>query len=231
MPANIFYMLYSIKIARWRNLILRIVSRLERGQMYSKTLRRIYSDYHEIAIGMYSYGGCFNLRNIREKTKIGRYCSIASGVCVFNRNHPIGYRSTHPFFYNVELGFIESETITKRTLIIDNDVWVGRNAMIMPSVERIGDGAVVAAGAIVTKDVPDFAVVVGIPARIIRYRFSQQQQDEVKRSQWWNKDIKDLSGMIHEFRQPLEGDEISLSKTSGYELEDEAEPETECSDE
>ena len=189
---------------RLRKLILALVKRLEGGQIYSETRRAIFSKYHNIEIGKYSYGGCFNPDNIRAFTKIGRYCSFAENVYIYNANHPLGSKSMHPFFYDPSLGYVEREQISRRSIEIGSDVWVGQNVIILPSVNKIGDGAVIGAGAIVTKDVPDFAVVAGNPAKFIKWRFSEKTRAELKASQWWNKDIEELSQNIEEFLSPLE---------------------------
>jgi virginiamycin A acetyltransferase len=193
------YKLYAFRVKIFRSIIRRILKDIEGGEMRSLTLRRIYHDYHDVEIGLYSYGSCFDLGCITAGTKIGRYCSFADGACVFNRNHPITFKSTHPFFFNTEFGYVKKEIIPVREIVIGNDVWIGRNAMILPSVTRIGDGAVIGASAVVTADVPDFAVVVGNPARVIKYRFSEETRHKVKDSQWWNKDIEELQGSLEEF--------------------------------
>lgn len=202
--SKLLYKLYAIKIGKFRNIILSLIKRLEKGQMRSKTLRRIFLHYHGIEIGMYSYGGCFDPVLFRAKTKIGRYCSFATGVCRLKGNHPMRYRSMHPFFFSPYFGYVQKQLIHKSELVIGNDVWVGQNAIILSSVKRIGDGAVIGAGAVVTKDVPDFAVVVGNPAKILRYRFSEETQLKIKASKWWDKDITELQKDIEEFTYPLE---------------------------
>jgi virginiamycin A acetyltransferase len=201
---GLLYKLYAFRRRRLRDIILRLVTKLECGQMKSHTLRRIFLDYHHIEIGLYSYGGCFDPNRIAPFTKIGRYCSFAQGVCVFNGNHPTGFKSMHPFFYNPAFGYVQKELIPRNKVIIGNDVWVGHNAIIVPSVKRIGDGAVIGAGAVVTKDVPDFAVVAGNPARVVKYRFSEETRLKIKSSKWWNKDIKELKENLEEFLRPLE---------------------------
>jgi len=202
--SKLLYKLYAFKKRKFRDIILRLIERLEKGQMQSKTLRRIFLDYHDVEIGMYSYGGCFDSTHIRAKTKIGRYCSFAGGVCRFNANHPMEFRSMHPFFYSPDFGDVQKELIHRSELVIGNDVWVGQNAIILPSVKRIGDGAVIGAGAVVTRDVPDFAIVGGNPAKVIRYRFSKETQLKIKASKWWDKDITELQKDIEEFVHPLE---------------------------
>jgi len=202
--SKLLYKLYAFKKRKFRDIILRLIERLEKGQMQSKTLRRIFLDYHDVEIGMYSYGGCFDSTHIRAKTKIGRYCSFAGGVCRFNANHPMEFRSMHPFFYSPDFGDVQKELIHRSELVIGNDVWVGQNAIILSSVKRIGDGAVIGAGAVVTRDVPDFAIVGGNPAKVIRYRFSKETQLKIKASKWWDKDITELQKDIEEFVHPLE---------------------------
>lgn len=207
MVSDILYRLYSVARGRSRNAILRTIERLERGQMLSPTLRRVFRDYHHIEIGLYSYGGCFDAHRIGAFTKIGRYCSFAEGVCTFRRNHPFKFRSTHPYFFNTSLGYVHKEIIPMRELTIGNDVWVGQNALILPSVGKIGDGAVIGAGAVVTKDVPDFAVVAGNPARVLKYRFSETTMDKIKKSAWWDSSIDELKKNLDEFVQPVENEQ------------------------
>lgn len=185
-------------------MLLRLIGKLEGGERVSPTLRRIYLDYHHIEIGLYSYGGCFDLERIRPHTRIGRYCSFAAGVCIFNRNHPMDFKSTHPCFYESPGGWAQSKESTRGGLEIGSDVWIGQNAIILPGARRIGDGAVIGAGSIVTKDVPDFAIVAGNPARIIRYRFGEATIRRLKQERWWEKDIGELKGRIEEFLCPLE---------------------------
>ncbi|MBN1508508.1 MAG: CatB-related O-acetyltransferase [Sedimentisphaerales bacterium] len=195
------YRLYAVRRTRMRRWILRILARAEGGYARSRTIRRIFRDYHQIEVGMYSYGGCFDASAITPFTRIGRYCSFAGGVKVFNGNHPMEFRSTHPFFFNPEFGFVDHDLAPRTRLVVGNDVWVGCNAIILPAVRHIGDGAVIGAGAVVTKDVPDFAVVAGNPATIIRYRFSEEVQQEIKASRWWDKDVEELT--ISDFTHAL----------------------------
>jgi virginiamycin A acetyltransferase len=172
--------------------------------MFSKTLREIYNIYHGIEVGMYSYGGCFFEEGIRPGTIIGRYCSFANKVYIYNGNHPIRHKSMHPFFYEPFLGYVETEMISRTRQSIGNDVWIGNNAIILPSVSTVGDGAVIGAGSVVTKNVPPFAIVAGNPARIIRYRFTDERIQEIKDSRWWDKEIWELAGELDTFLKPLE---------------------------
>jgi acetyltransferase-like isoleucine patch superfamily enzyme len=94
--------------------------------------------------------------------------------------------------------------IPAKKLEIGNDVWIGQSAIILRQVSKIGDGAVIGAGAVVTKDVPDYAIVAGSPAKVIRYRFSQENIQKLKKEQWWNKSIEELKESINEFTKPYE---------------------------
>jgi virginiamycin A acetyltransferase len=116
--------------------------------------------------------------------RVGRYTSIASGVRVVNENHPMVGISTHPLFY---LG-----TSHRHELLIGSDVWIGFNAIILPGCRSIGDGAVVGAGSVVTKDIPPYAVVAGVPAKVLRYRFEPDVAALLHESRWWELPIDDL---------------------------------------
>lgn len=199
MLADLLFHLYRNR--RFRPYILKVVKRLEGGEFCSRSLREIFRHYHKIDIGKYSYG-CFEPRNIWPLTTIGRYCSIAEGACILNGNHPLSHKSLHPFFYEPKAGYVSSEKIKRRAISIGNDVWIGRNAIITPSVCTIGDGAVIGAGSVVTKDVPDFAVVAGNPAKILKYRFEPNIRNKIKASQWWLRDIDELRGCMDEFTRP-----------------------------
>ena len=161
-------------------------------------------------IGFLSFIGAGCLFN---NTVIGKYCSIAADVHVVSGNHPSSiYVSTHPvtystrkfagFSYGSENTFNEYSYATnseKRACVIGNDVWIGYGARILNGV-RIEDGAIIAAGAVVTKDVPPYAIVGGVPAKLIRYRFNEDDIQFLLNLKWWDKDetwirehIKDFS--------------------------------------
>lgn len=201
---RLLYRLYRIEHHRVRGVIRGLVCRLERGEMYSSTLRRIFRDYHSVDIGMYTHGGCFVPGSIDRFTRIGRYCSIAAGVRAFNRDHPIDFKSQHAFFFNHRLGYCSRDLVDYVPLEIGNDVWIGYGAVIQSNVRAIGDGAIVGAGSVVAKDVPPYAVVVGNPARVVRYRFSKEVIEELLALQWWEKDIDVIQPIIEEFQQPFE---------------------------
>jgi acetyltransferase-like isoleucine patch superfamily enzyme len=122
--------------------------------------------------------------------------------------------SSHPFFFNPDLGFVDRLLIRRRNvLVIGNDVYIGLNVTILPSVTSIGDGAVIAAGSVVIKDVPPFAILGGNPGKVIRYRFSPETVEKIMKSKWWEKDIKELKANSLEFSgflKPLETPEAGV---------------------
>ena len=202
--SKLLYKLYAIRSRIVRNTITGILYRLEGGDIYSTTLRKIFKEYHEIEIGMYSHGGCFVSGNVHPGTTIGRYCSIAQNAIILNRNHPMDFKSTHALFFNPILKFCNKYMVKDTPVKVGNDVWIGEYAVILAHVTEIGDGAVIGAGAIVNKNVPPYAVVVGNPARIVRYRFPKEIVDQLLASRWWEKDIEELKPTISEFQQPYE---------------------------
>ncbi|MHC4540947.1 MAG: CatB-related O-acetyltransferase [Planctomycetota bacterium] len=217
--SELLYRLYAIKRRTIRNAIRGILLRLEGGEMYSTTLRRIFKEYHKIEIGMYSHGGCFVPGSVDAGTTIGRYCSIANGVRVINRDHPMDFKSMHALFFNPLLKYCHKHLAEPTPLKIGNDVWIGTRAVILRNVTEIGDGAVIGAGAIIGKNVQPYAVVIGNPARVVRYRFPQEVIDELLASRWWEKDIEELKPHIDEFQRPYERSdrrgEISAEKVGG----------------
>lgn len=86
-------------------------------------------------------------------------------------------------------GVLNNDTVSYGKLTIGNDVWIGQYAVILPSCDYIGDGAVIGAGSIVTKNVPDYAIVAGNPAKVIKYRFSDEQIEQLKEIKWWDWDV------------------------------------------
>lgn len=166
-----------------------------RNEFDSVWLRRFFEEKYGIRVGMYSYG-CFDPLRVPRGTVIGRYCSFARTATIFNGNHGTGFLTTHPYVYNPSLGMVELETIERTQCSIEDDVWLGHNSVVLPSVRSVGRGAVVAAGSIVTKDVPRYSIVAGNPARVIKFRFSDNLIVEIEKSRWWELDRETLRKMI-----------------------------------
>ena len=150
-----------------RRFIVRYYCKKENGIWRSKTLRYFFKRYKNIEAGVGSYG--LESESIKGPMTVGNYCSFGPGVMRFEVNHIIDGVSTHPCWFNPVYGWVDNDPRCKEVLSVGNDVWIGQRVIILPGV-RIGDGVIIGAGAVVTKDVPDYAVVAGNPARIIKYR-------------------------------------------------------------
>lgn len=159
-----------------------------------------FAHLSEIKIGRYTYlGNCCEF----SKSKIGAFCSIAKDVKIIIGTHPTSHWvSTHPIFFSkhcyVGNGFIDRNRFNefKTTLNgyyceIGNDVWIGSNVSIMQGI-TIGDGAIIGANSLVTKDIPPYSIAVGSPAIVIRKRFTDEQIETLEQIQWWNWDIKKI---------------------------------------
>lgn len=171
------------------------LQKLIQNQFKSTKLRKIFSDKYSIEVGLYSYG-CFSPERIVKGTTIGRYCSFGPDVSILNRNHGIKLISTHPYFFNSKLGLVSKDNLNFNHCTIEDDVWIGQGAIITPSVRCIGRGAIVGAGAIVTKDVEPYSVVAGNPAKIINFRFPPAVIAEIEKSQWWKLNIEELKDLL-----------------------------------
>ncbi len=156
------------------------------GMEKSLFLRNYTKNKYGVDVGLYSYGGCFLPDfNTGGRVIIGRYCSFASNVHYFGANHPMSLVSMSPYFYNPQFTS-NVKDVERKSLEIGNDCWIGFGVIITNKCTKIGNGAVVAAGAIVTSNVPAYAVVAGMPARVIKYRFDQQTIDIIETSRWWD---------------------------------------------
>lgn len=144
------------------------------------------------------------------KAEIGKFCAI-SWDCTINaisHSHENLTISAFPYVPYVG-GFVDKRSQTYKKVLIGNDVWIGANSVIMPGV-TIGDGAVIGAGAVVTKDVPAYAIVVGVPAKIAKYRFSDEVIRKLLEIKWWDLDRDVIKKNIHLFQGTL--DELKLTE-------------------
>ena len=170
--------------------------------------------YHSSTIGKYTYGAEELLSDYCFPVNIGSYCSIARSARIVPQ-HNIEYISTHPMLYfpncmpfgdsnYVEIPMDDRKWIQKiydEPVVIGNDVWIGANVIIMPHV-KIGNGAVIGAGAVVTKDVEDYEVVGGVPAKHIKWRFPLELREKLLEIKWWDWDLEKIYQNIDCFYEP-----------------------------
>ena len=160
------------------------------------------------------YGSYVSEKGRLIDTKVGKYCSIGPQVyCAFGL-HPVhGFLSTHPAFYSAsgaegftyasKTGFVEEKYVDETAGIrveIGNDVWIGANVTLMEGI-RIGNGAIIASGAVVNKDVESYAIYGGVPAKKIGERFTEEEKKSIAGSgldRWWDKDEEVLKKMVGE---------------------------------
>jgi len=156
---------------------------------------------NRVEIGNYSY---LSENVCVMNTEIGKFCSIGQNVGVSLGRHPSNtFVSTSPVFFSIykQCGatFADQNYFNEMgNCTIGNDVWIGANAVVMDDV-TVGDGAIIGAGAIVTKNVAPYAIVGGVPAKLIKYRFSKEQIDFLKNFKWWDRDISWIESNYKQF--------------------------------
>lgn len=140
-----------------------------------------YFPIENVSVGKATYGELKVLiHNKNAKLTIGNYCSIAPEVIFIpGSEHNINTVSTYPFKVKI-LKTEEFEANSKGNIVVGNDVWIGCRATILSGV-NIGQGAIVAAGSVVTKDVPPYSIVAGVPAKVVKYRFSDELISELNK--------------------------------------------------
>ncbi len=154
-----------------------------------QNLTKYWMDNPSVTVGDFTYGipVIANYCNDFE-IRIGNFCCISDNVqLLVGGQHHYEYVTQYAFVPHVQAIFdnVKYSDKSPKPIVIGNDVWIGRNAVIFQGV-NIGDGAVVGTNAVVTKDVPPYAIVGGNPARIIKYRFNQGQIDALQEIAWWN---------------------------------------------
>ncbi len=206
---ELLFFLYCINRRTIRNIIRWLILKFEKGMYFSITIRKIFLKYYGVEVGMYSGCGGFSPLLFSRGVKIGRYTTITETVRAFTANHPINTKSSHALFYNPSLKVVSKFLISHKKLYIGNDVFIGHNAIILPSVNSIGDGSYIGAGAVVTKDAPPYSILAGNPAKIIGYRFNKKKIKYMLNLKWWEKSLEELKKDIESFQYPLDNsDEI-----------------------
>lgn len=159
-----------------------------------------WTHINDSKIGRHTY--VVNARIVNAQ--IGAFCSIGPEVSIGGLgSHPISWLSTHPAFYSTRQQSGKTFALTDlfdelKPNKIGNDVWIGAKALILDGV-NIGDGAIVAAGTVVTKDVPPYAIVGGVAAKVIRFRFDPEVIDALLKWQWWNLPDEVLARLAPQF--------------------------------
>ena len=159
-----------------------------------------------------------------EKMKVGRYCSIGDGLKILDSHHPIEFISTSHFTWRPRSAFVDAARTDqgvpatpestfnihgqKPFPVVGNDVWIGQNVTLSMGI-KIGNGAIIAANSVVTKSVPAFAIVGGNPSKVIKYRFTPYQIEQLNEMQWWNYlftdfqhlDMQNMFNFIRQWRE------------------------------
>lgn len=168
----------------------------KRAKIYSGT------EFYDSSIDRYSYIG---YDGEVHNCDIGAFCSIANRFIAGGAKHPIDWVSTSPVFYNAKggtglhLGHLEIPP-AKRTYI-GHDVWIGARVIVMQGIQ-IGNGAIIGAGSVVTKDIPPYAIAVGCPAKVIKYRFDEKTIAELQETEWWKLPDEQLLGLSKKISHP-----------------------------
>lgn len=164
-----------------------------RDLYYRKTLYR----NKNITIGKYSYGSpkIFTFDK-NTKLEIGKFCSISNNVKILlGGEHRIDWLTTFPFNKRKKFSYIKGHPHSKGNIIIGNDVWVGLNTTILSGV-TIGDGAVIGAFSVVTRDIPPYTVVAGNPAKVIKKRFDDKTIEALLSIKWWEWEYKNIEKIV-----------------------------------
>lgn len=195
----------SLYLSIFFNRKISCISLIDSKSVLSKKckINRFVKVYNSI-IGSYTYVGSGSLL---LNSNIGKYCSIAKNSLIGLANHTINNLSTSPIFTEKVNGTgfswinndLNHSNITEKRTSIGNDVWIGERALIMSGL-NIGDGSIIGAGSIVTKDVPPYSICAGVPARVLKFRFSDEVIIELERIKWWDIDEELIKENINLFQ-------------------------------
>jgi acetyltransferase-like isoleucine patch superfamily enzyme len=163
-----------------------------------------------VQVGAYTYGNPKFIKTLYNRAIVGKFCSIADNVAFVDDDHPYRRVANYPLVWwlrkfnkapveqQKEMLAREHACVRYSPIVVGNDVWIGTCAIVLPGV-KIDDGAIIGAGAVVTHDVPAYAVVVGVPAKILRYRFTQKQIEQLLKIAWWNWDCSKIAANVTKF--------------------------------
>jgi acetyltransferase-like isoleucine patch superfamily enzyme len=162
-------------------------------QIGKNNIIKFVNCHGKITIGNYNTlnGPNLILASQINSISIGSFCSIARDVTIQEYNHPTDRVSTYFLGKHIFKEGHKNEFFSKGSIVIGSDVWIGTKSIILSGI-TIGHGAIVAGGSVVTKDIPDYAIVGGNPARIIKYRFEKQVINELLKIKWWDWDISKI---------------------------------------
>lgn len=176
-----------------------------------------YGDIWGLDLGRYT---CIGRVSTIQETKIGSFCALADYLTIGCDDHDYKMITTHPFWHDTSWGISEDEAFCaeyrrkeyEQPCEIGNDVWMGAGVMVCRNVV-IGNGCVIGAGAIITKDIPPYSVVVGVPGKVIKKRFYDEIIDRLQRANWWDLPIDVIKKHIGIFKND------HLNEKSLHELE------------
>jgi acetyltransferase-like isoleucine patch superfamily enzyme len=197
-----------------KNFLVRLYTGIKlRGRPHGRRISPLATVKGNVSIGKYTYVSSFaEIRGIGSATRIGNYCSVARGVKILSSGqvHSLDSISTFPF-YLADRALDRADFMSLAgDVVIGNDVWIGVDAIILPGV-KVGDGAVIGAGSVVTKDVEAFQIVAGVPARPLRKRFAEPVCAAIADSKWWDCDYRELKPFIRRiYAQDQKGGEGML---------------------
>jgi acetyltransferase-like isoleucine patch superfamily enzyme len=184
----------------WHKILGKIKKRKNRKlNRFEKQAARFYEQYPDYVIGAGSYGIPVVWDWQEGSTlRIGSYCSISANVQIFlGGNHRTDWISSYPFSHFLEgVPAIPDSGISKGDVIVGSDVWLCANSIILSGIS-IGHGAVVANGAVVTRDVEPYSIVGGNPAKVIGWRFTQAEREKLLQSAWWEWPVEEVKS-IHQ---------------------------------
>ncbi|QCK15917.1 CatB-related O-acetyltransferase [Mangrovivirga cuniculi] len=144
-----------------------------------------------------------------NSVNIGSFCSIARNVSIQEFNHHFDRLTSYYINTNILGGKVEDDIYSKGDIIIGNDVWIGTQSVIL-SGAKIGNGAIIAANSVVNGEIPPYAIAVGSPAKVIKYRFNQETIDRIEKLEWWNWSTEKILKKRNLFELPV--NQIDINK-------------------